>query len=154
MLGLEDAFYATHYQIALEARRLTLRIGAPCPRALEPWLARHGGRTPAWLITACNPGAQALSAAENTSRSIALRAWATAHAAALLETVNRDPTGNWPDEPGLLIAGLEEGLARSAALRFRQLAMVAVRAGAPVELLWLSPAQPPSAQRSPSINGR
>jgi len=134
----ENAFRCAAYDVALDESWWTLKIGEPCPAAIQSWLRTHAGAAPAWLVTAHNPGAQRLAADDNEVRDAVLRDWANHHAQACLATVNRDPHDDWPDEPGLLIAGVDEGLARTLARRLGQLAMVAVHAENPTELVWLT----------------
>jgi hypothetical protein len=139
--NLKQAFAATRYQVALDGKWLTLTTGAPCPEPLAAWLRAQGSPI-AWLITAYNPGARMLAATTNAARHAVLRDWVAQRGLACLDSVNVDPTQKWPsdpwpDEPGLLIAGLEEDLARALAGRFGQLAMLAVRPDAPVALVWL-----------------
>ncbi|GAB3683544.1 DUF3293 domain-containing protein [Salinisphaera aquimarina] len=134
---IQTLFASACYRVTLPSGFADLRIDAPCPDTLACWLARHAGSTPAWLITAHNPRAQLLDASVNRARATVLEHYATTRHLVALECVNQDPADAWPDEPGLLIAGLEEGMARALGRRFAQLAIVEVRIAQSVRLLWL-----------------
>jgi len=132
----EQAFRHTLYCVNAHESMHTLHIGRPCPPALVDWIARYA-RT-AWLITADNPRAEPLDEAINQTRRQLLETWTRTRALACLACVNQDPLGGWPDEHGLLIAGIQEGSARALGRRFGQLAIVAVSGNRPVELVWLN----------------
>lgn len=134
---LEHAFMTTRYRIDHAGDLWTLRVGEPCPAPLTDWVHRYAGSRPAWLITGCNPGADALATARNRGRIQLVRLWAAECASAWLPSVNEAANGAWPDEPGVLAAGVEEGLVRSMGRRLGQLAVVTVSASGPVSLLWL-----------------
>jgi hypothetical protein len=55
------------------------------------------------------------------------------HAASL----NRDPSGRWPDEPGLLLCDPPPGFAEELGRRFGQNAILAARLGEAPQLIWL-----------------
>ena len=135
--SLETAFTTTRYCIAHEGDRCVIRIGEPTPARLAGWVRRYAGSGRAWLITACNPGAAILDTDRNRGRTEFLRHWVATRATAWLSSVNEAADGRWPDEPGVLAAGIEEGLMRALARRLGQLAIVQVPATAPVSLLWL-----------------
>lgn len=135
--SIVTAFRQTRYRVSYARERLTVLIDQPCPPLLEPWLRGHAGCTPGWLITAHNGDAQPLETGLNDARQRVLRDWVTGHGYPYLPTVHEDPGGRWPDEPGLLIAGIEQGLVRALGRRFRQLALVALPMEANAELVWL-----------------
>ncbi len=132
---VQQAFNAAAYWVDGDDRALELKIGGPCPSDLSRWIARYS--TTAWLITADNPAATPLPEAINTARRDVLGSWVKTRQLAFRRCVNRDPSGDWPDEQALLIVGLEEGTARALARRFGQLAMVAIGVDRPIELIWL-----------------
>ncbi|MBS63074.1 DUF3293 domain-containing protein [Salinisphaera sp.] len=134
---LRAAFEATNYRVFLDGDSHVLRIGAPCPPAVADWLSQRACARRAWLITAYNPNAEQTDDASNHARDALLRDWADRRATAWLETVNEDPHGDWPDEPGVLIAGVEEGEARAMAHRLGQAALVQVAMNEPTALVWL-----------------
>lgn len=129
---IAQAFGQTLYRVG----GCALQIGLACPLPVSEWIAR-GART-AWIVTADNPGAACCPGGFNQARRQALETWVRIHAFSYLTCVNCDPTRKWPDEYGLLIAGLDEGGARALGRRFGQLAIVAVALERPVELVWLS----------------
>ena len=134
---LRTAFEATDYRVFLDGDSHVLRIGAPCPEPIARWLTDRAFADCAWLITAYNPNAKQIDEASNRARHALLRDWADRRATAWLETVNEDPHGDWPDEPGVLIAGVEEGEARAMAHRLGQAALVQVAMNEPTALVWL-----------------
>ena len=134
---LSAAFEATRYRVFIDDDDHVLTIGAPCPVSLATWISHHAAGRCAWLITAHNPNARQIEAKLNQARDALLHAWAVRRASAWLETVNEDPNNDWPDEPGVLEIGIEEGEVRAQARRFAQAAFVAIAADGPVTLLWL-----------------
>lgn len=135
---LGAAFRSADYCVEHDGETRILNIGLPAPPALAAWIERHNGRRPAWLITAYNPGGEPRDDAANRAHAWVLTETLERCAIRRLSATNRDPAGNWPDEPGWLVAGLEEGRARHLARRFGQAAIVAVRA-TQVDLLWCTP---------------
>ncbi|MES1947381.1 hypothetical protein C84B14_08532 [Salinisphaera sp. C84B14] len=134
---LSAAFEATHYRVFLDGHSHVIRIGSACPPAVAEWLSQRALVRCAWLITAYNPNARKAEPAENRARDGLLRDWAQRRAPAWLDTVNQDPTGQWPDEPGVLVAGVEEHEVRAMACRLEQAAMVQITANEPAALVWL-----------------
>lgn len=135
---LHAAFEATRYRVFLDPESHLLRVREPCADAIAQWITGRAGTRCAWLITAHNPNAEQIDAARNNARDALLREWAERRASAWLETLNEDPNGVWPDEPGLLVAGIEEGEVRAMARRLAQAAIVYVPVRSSVELLWLT----------------
>ncbi|WP_423820753.1 DUF3293 domain-containing protein [Salinisphaera sp. SPP-AMP-43] len=115
---------------------ITLNLGHPTPATLAQWVSRHNDTVPAWLITAYNPGGEVASDADNHAREHALAQLLERNELRCLRAVNRDTGGNWPNEPGWLVAGLEEGMARSLGRRFGQAAIVSVQVQS-VDLIWI-----------------
>lgn len=134
---LRNAFEAARYRVFFDADSLGLHIGAPCPAPIAGWLAHHAFARCGWLITAQNPSAEQIGTERNSARDALLRCWAARRATAWLNSVNEDSEGIWPDEPGVLLAGVDEGEVRAMARRFGQAAIVAVHIDSPVSLIWL-----------------
>ena len=134
---LRTAFEATDYRVFLDGDSHVLRIGAPCPEPIARWLTDRAFADCAWLITAYNPNAKQIDEASNRARHALLRDWADRRASAWLETVNEDPIGDWPDEPGVLVAGIEKGEVHSMSARLEQGAIVFVPSEANVRLVFL-----------------
>lgn len=117
---LLQAFFTTHYRVATPGEAtLTVRIG----RA-HPALDRLVGQQPWAIITACNPGAEPLDPSENQARHRRLCRRAGQGGWSTRPAVNRDPSGKWPDEPGLLLAGIDAAAAGELAREFGQVAFV------------------------------
>ncbi|NNC23324.1 DUF3293 domain-containing protein [Salinisphaera sp. USBA-960] len=134
---LEAAFKATSYRVALGAREISVTIGGGCPSILATWFCQHGYRL-GWLISAYNPGAQAISTAQNRHRDAALHRATRRLGTAWLATRAVDPAQHWPDEPGVLIGGISQTKARLLATRFGQAAIVAIGPSRRTRLIWLS----------------
>ncbi|MES1933742.1 hypothetical protein T35B1_14110 [Salinisphaera shabanensis T35B1] len=134
---LNAAFEATRYRVFLAGESHVLHIGAPCPEPLNDWLSDRAFASCGWLITAFNPNAEQIDAERNAARDALLRDWAARRASAWLATVNEDPHGDWPDEPGVLVAGIEEGEVRAMARRLAQAAIVCVAARSAASLVWI-----------------
>ena len=134
---LEAAYRATDYRVDDPAiGPFVLRVGEPSPDA-DRVLARY--RRSDWaFVTACNPGSERLSVAENTERMAQLQAvcvyrgWTHFVGAG----VGRD--GTWPPEPSFLIVGVPEEEAVEVARHFGQNAIVAGRRGEPARLVWVA----------------
>ena len=133
---LRTAFEATDYRVFLDGDSHVLRIGAPCPEPIAKWLRHRAFALCGWLITAYNPNAQQIDRDLNHARDVLLRDWANRRATCWLDTVNEDPSGDWPDEPGVLVAGIEEGAVRSMAMRQEQVAIVQICSRAGAHLVW------------------
>ncbi|MES1942329.1 hypothetical protein T5B8_18913 [Salinisphaera sp. T5B8] len=133
---LRAAFEATDYRVFLDGDSHVLRIGAPCPEPIARWLTHRAFTDCAWLVTAYNPDAEQIDEASNRARDALLRDWADRRASAWLETVNQDPSGEWPDEPGVLVAGIEEGEVQSLARRLDQAAIVLICDRKSARLVW------------------
>ncbi|KEZ77009.1 DUF3293 domain-containing protein [Salinisphaera hydrothermalis] len=132
---LSDAFESTDYCAEYQNETVTLNLYHPTPAGLAAWIEGHNGPTPAWLITAYNPGGEAASDRDNRARESLLDNLLDRAGLACLPAVNRDTAGSWPNEPGWLVAGLEEGMARQLGRRFGQAALVAVDRER-VDLIW------------------
>jgi hypothetical protein len=108
-----DAVYEIHAETAIR-----LKV-SEYSHPLEDLHMKYQCTTSA-LITACNPRSQILSAAENETRMLALSEAVEKLGYRYLPALGRDPTGNWPDEPSLWIAGLTKNEAGNLAHRFEQ----------------------------------
>lgn len=137
---LINAFEATDYFIHAEQSEHCVNIGSHCSDALRRWLKTHCNTSCAWIVTAYNPKAEQSEDISNRQRHAALRACLDADGHDYVATNSRAHDGNWPDEPGVCVVDMDEGLARALALRFGQLALVAVPIDGPVQLVWTNPA--------------
>ncbi|MGN8157247.1 DUF3293 domain-containing protein [Salinisphaera sp. RV14] len=133
---LSNTFQSTDYCVEYRGENIVLNLYRATPATLADWVSVRNGATPAWLITAYNPGAEAAAAVDNRARHQVLDTLLKRRGFDRLAAVNRDTAGDWPNEPGWLVAGMEEGMARNLARRFGQVAIVAVDR-ARVDLVWI-----------------
>ena len=89
------------------------------------------------LFTAYNPRSQVLSAAENHARMLALTEAVEKLGYHRLPAVGRDPTGKWPDEPSLWIAGMTKNEAEELGKTFKQNGFLWMEQDAAPQLLLL-----------------
>lgn len=117
--ALLHAFAQTDYRVRLDSGDWIVRVGRR-----HAWLDRAlGGR--AWtIITACNPGGRRGDDETNIRRHHRLIEHAAGAGFEAWPALNRDPTGHWPDEPGLLIAALDAAERVGLARKFGQAAVV------------------------------
>jgi len=128
---LEAAYQATHYLCG----KLDLRIGQGSPE-LDELLTGRGLH--AWCyLTAANPRSQTLSDEENATRMRALAGALDERGLRWLRGVARAADGGWPDEPSLLVLGLDEAQGRALAQTWQQNTIVCGEVGAPARLVWL-----------------
>ncbi len=128
---LLNAFLTTDYLVRLGEQCLKVRIGHRHP-VLDQLLENRQ-----WaILTAANPGATGLSARVNEERHRILADQARLADVATLPTINRDPTGRWPDEHGLLLIAPARPWLLEQARRFEQIGLVHGQAGLAAEL-WL-----------------
>ena len=132
---LSNAFESTDYCVEHQGENVVLNLYRATPATLAEWISARNGAAPAWLITAYNPGGEAAAEADNRARHYVLDTLLDRHGFDRLAAVNRDTGGDWPNEPGWLVAGMEEGMARNLARRFGQVAIVAVDRQR-VDLVW------------------
>lgn len=116
-----NAYLLADYRV-LTPVPMTLRIGL-CEPLLSEWLALHAV-TQAVLITAHNPRSQRLGEADNAHRQQSLEDWLAQHGWVWSPTVGRDPAGEWPDEPGCLVLGMNAKQGVSLGRQWQQNAIV------------------------------
>jgi hypothetical protein len=129
---LATAFAATTYRVELDGHRVAFRIGERCPD-LD---SRTGGGW-AWL-TAVNPGARRLPAEANARRLRELAGRLASLGCPHWPAESSADAGDWPIEPGFVVAGLNLDAARALAGEFGQAAMVWGDGVNPARLEWLS----------------
>ncbi len=127
---LEDAYRRAEFITEVQ----TLRIGAP-HSVLDTWLREEGYACFA-VITACNPRSIRLPTAINAARQAELVRLLTEAGAVFLPATGRDPSGAWPDEPGILLLDAPE-LGRELGRRYGQNAIVEGERGGEARLVWL-----------------
>ena len=129
--AIHDAYRHTSYRATLDGECVEIRIGEPCA-LLDRALRSRGERTWAF-VTASNPHATPLAAAENASRHADLvRALADY---ACFEGEGAGDDAAWPPERSLLVVGISEATALRIARRFEQEAIVAGVLGEPARLV-------------------
>lgn len=111
------------------------------------WLVRTGERHAAldralgckrWtIITAHNPGGRRSGARQNQLRDKGFRTEVARQGWRAFEAVGRDPAGDWPDEPGLLIVDVPTTATGALARRFGQAATLTARAGEAARVAFL-----------------
>ncbi len=128
---LLQAFLQTEYRVLPRADALDVTIGQ-CHRSLDERIEHCD-----WaILTAFNPGASREEPEVNERRHQQLLAAIADAGLDFLPACNRDPRGQWPDEPSLLVIGPDSGWLIALARRLGQLAVVAGRPGEAAEL-WL-----------------
>lgn len=134
--SLQAAFLETAYHVVVADKTCILQIGQDHPE-FDAILVQFGQA--AWaIVTAYNPGAQTLSEQENVLRAERLRLAALNQGWLVCPARNVAARGDWPDEPGLLLAGCGEAAARQLARAFGQLAFVCGEIGQRARLVWVS----------------
>jgi hypothetical protein len=121
------AYRRAFYRVNAGGSRIEIRVGRRAP-ALDDLLGRSGKRRWAFL-TACNPGARRLGAAENRARTRDLRSILRAKGYLFFEGVSGSDAGDWIDEASFLVIGIPRREADRLRHRFGQDAFVTGRRG-------------------------
>ncbi|MEO0345143.1 MAG: DUF3293 domain-containing protein [Pseudomonadota bacterium] len=135
--ALEAAYRAAIYRVRTDPP-IDLSIGSNS--AALAALLRWAGVSQAAIVTAYNPGSDRQSGDANAAADRALRAGLEERGFDLRDTVATDPSNEWPDEPGVLVLGLDVEDARVLGRAFGQNAIVAVDNAGTVSLIWCRPA--------------
>ena len=135
--ALEAAYRAAIYRVQTDPP-IDLSIGSNS--AALAALLRWAGVTQAAIVTAHNPGSDRQSADANVAADRTLRSGLAERGFDLRDTVAIDPLGEWPDEPGVLVLGLDVEDARVLGRAFGQNAIVAINDAGAVSLAWCRPA--------------
>lgn len=129
------AYRATDYAIQRPEGELIVRVGAHDPE-LTAFQEAKSARSGAYL-TAWNPYSQISTPEANAAANNLLEA-SIAHAGLeYLPCLGRDPTGQWPAEPGFWILGGDRRWLCRLGRQFRQNAMVFVGPSARPRLICL-----------------
>lgn len=131
--NLIEAYRAAIYEIDVAGSTLALRIGRLAPRLDQ--LLSEAGVSEGAVLTAYNPASIPLCEAENRAAHENLAREIRHRGLKFFSTRARDSHGNWPDEPGFLIAGVTREEATSLAHRLGQNGFVYVAPGIPPELV-------------------
>ncbi len=131
---LERAYRRADYHLDTGDGPRSLQIDRPAEE-VAAWIAAHGLQRLV-LLTAWNPGSRPLANAENTQRQRQLERAVAEHGLRAWPARNRDPDGQWPDEPALAIADLPDNLLASWLEAFGQNAAVLLEPPATPRLVW------------------
>ncbi|MEO1593806.1 MAG: DUF3293 domain-containing protein [Pseudomonadota bacterium] len=134
--ALEAAYRAAIYRVQTDPP-IDLSIGSNS--AALAALLRWAGVTQAAIVTAYNPGSDRQSADANGAADRILRAGLGERGFDLRDTVAIDPSGEWPDEPGVLVLGIDVEDARVLGRAFGQNAIVAIDDSGAASLVWCRP---------------
>ena len=130
------AYRNADYVVLLGNSELHFKVGKPSAE-LDALLAERSASGAAFL-TAVNPHSERRPEAENRAAAAELdRALADVNYSRF-PAEGRDPTGNWPTEPGVLVPGIPRAAAEALGRRFGQNAILYMERGSPVELVLLT----------------
>lgn len=124
---LESVYRNTDYVVNDPDGRFIIRVGEVADIDTDRWA----------FISACNPKSVPLTDAENAARMRELERLVVAAGHVFLYGNGKDRDGQWPEEPSLLIFGLDESTAVAWAARFDQAAIVTGERGQPARLTWV-----------------
>ena len=127
------AYTVADYEIQAP-RPFTLHVGAASAALMA--LHRRFRVDTSVVITACNPGSERRGVQANALAHQQLIDAVNARGWLHVPSISRDPRGEWPDEPGLLVLGMDEAAALEFGRQFAQAAVLFNVAGHPPRLLW------------------
>jgi hypothetical protein len=141
----DDALLAAYRETAYlafppEGGSIEVRLDRLNPD-LDALLLSRGARS-GTFVTAWNPWSRPAGAAENRAAAARLAAEVAAAGLEALPHRGRGDAGDWPEEEGLLVLGLDRAGALELGRRHRQNAVVHCEAGRPPELLLAGPGEP------------
>ncbi len=126
----ENADYVVFAQ-----RDIVLKVGAPS-RELDALLELHRAESAAF-VTAANPRGERRSDEENAAALSALQDLVAAAGYPRYMGEGRDPGGEWPAEPSLLVIGMYRENAEALGRLFEQNAIVFAERGRAPQLIFL-----------------
>ena len=132
---LVEAYRRADYAVFGEPE-LVLRIGES-NEALDALLDEQGVGT-AVFVTAANPRGRAAGKTENVLATTALLQAQREAGYACYEGEGRDPQGEWPAEPSVLVVGIPRAEAEVLGRSYEQNAIVFVERGRAPELVLLA----------------
>lgn len=133
----EAVYRKAEYQVMLPAAALTFQIGRYDEQAERLLRAETELQREWFIITPCNPRSELAREALNLFYFNELRYQLEASSSRWFKARNRDPGGEWPDEPGFLVIDAERPWIMDLGRRFHQNALVAAKLGEAPRLLWL-----------------
>lgn len=131
---LVAAYLSTDF-VVFGPPEVVFKVGRPSLE-LHRLMEAHGVDVCAFL-TAFNPFSEPTSAETNATAQVRLLEKLRQMRMTWLEGEGRDPSGEWPPEPSILVLGLDAGRAGAVGRDFRQNAVVTCRRGHAPELLLL-----------------
>jgi hypothetical protein len=131
------AAYENAQYVVFAARDLVLKVGK-ASRELDELLEFHGAETAAF-VTAANPRGARRSGERNAAAAAALGDLVAAAGYPRYMGEGRDPRGEWPAEPSLLVVGIYRENALALGRLFEQNAIVFVERGKAPELMFIDP---------------
>ncbi|MER2514079.1 MAG: DUF3293 domain-containing protein [Nitrosomonas ureae] len=120
--NLITSYRRTHYRVGTDSNSIFLRIDQ-YSESLAKFLAASK-QSCAVIVSAYNPYSQLASNEENLGAHEQLRNLLQHHPYPIIESLNIDPTGQWPPEESLFVPGLDLNTGRSIGQRFNQNAIV------------------------------
>lgn len=133
---LDTAYRRTLYCICAADTEIVLRVDHYDPLAETRILSlcpfRHWS-----ILTPFNPYSRLMTPAENGKRLEELVDLLNRRHQRWLPTLNRDPGGRWPDEPGTFLCDPPPQLTESLGRHFGQFAFLRGQIGQPPHLTWL-----------------
>lgn len=132
----DSVYRSTDYCLWLAGQQWVLHIDQAAPKVIAALTDHVGLQRHAFIITPCNPRSEQLGADENRARLTGFRAGLNDDNVRWLPAVNRDPAGNWPDEPGALLVDCSPAYARKLARNYQQNAWVQISPGRAPRLIY------------------
>jgi hypothetical protein len=129
------AAYLVAEYVVLGEPELVLRIGEASD-ALDALLAADGAESAAF-VTAANPHGRIAGTTENVLATTALLEAQREAGYACYPGEGRDPQGEWPTEPSVLVVGIARREAEVLGRSYEQKAIVFAERGRPPELVLL-----------------
>jgi len=133
--SLLAAYLGAEYVVFSEPA-ISLRVGQRS-EALEALLDDAGAETAAF-VTAANPGGKAADPGENALSTEALLLAQREAGYACIPGVGRDPGGEWPAEPSVLVLGISRREAEVLGRSYEQNAVLFAEKGGALELVLLA----------------
>jgi len=136
-VALLAAYRRTHYHVLLEPQDIVLQIDRYDAQTDRLLCSAADVRNVWSIITPCNPRSQPISKTSNLHSLRDFHAELNEQHLRWIAAVNRDPRGEWPDEPGVLLCDPPSGAAEALGHKYRQNAIVEGKPGFAPYLVWL-----------------
>jgi hypothetical protein len=133
----EAVYRKTEYQVMLPSGALSFQIGHYDQEAERRLMQDTNLRSEWFIITPCNPRSELAREELNLFYFNELRYELEARSGHWFKALNRDPAGEWPDEPGFLVVDAGRVWIMDLGRRFYQNALVTAKLGEAPRLLWL-----------------